>query len=76
MYRVQTRDVDGSDTRVYKTLAGAIKRFEEMCGHTVKDAICEQYHWTSTPPTVDEAVKKGLRAVSNFGAVVYLELAP
>jgi|688.fasta_scaffold18597_6 hypothetical protein len=33
LYKVTTRDVDGSETRQYKTYEGAAKRFQEMSGY-------------------------------------------
>jgi hypothetical protein len=33
LYKVTTRDVDGSDSRCYKTYEAAAKRFQEMSGY-------------------------------------------
>jgi hypothetical protein len=38
-YKVTTQDIDGSDTRYYKTFKGAAKRFEEMCGYELPSDI-------------------------------------
>lgn len=35
MYTVKTKDVDGSETRKYKSYKNAAKRFEEMSGYTL-----------------------------------------
>jgi hypothetical protein len=39
LYVVATRDVDGIDTRKYKTYKGAAKRFEEMSGYTLRKGL-------------------------------------
>jgi hypothetical protein len=39
LYVVATRDVDGIDTRKYKTYKGAAKRFEEMAGYSLRKGV-------------------------------------
>lgn len=74
-YVVQTRDVDGSCSRKYATLAGAVKRFEEMVGCSVDAAIAEhfwQLEQEGKPlPKIEDL--RYLRAVSMYGTVVTLE---
>jgi len=75
---VKTSDVDGSSTRRYSTEAAAVRRFEEMSGLTIAQAMAEQYYsyvdaQKSPPAFADVRV---LRAVSNYGTVVTLERFP
>lgn len=37
MYKVTTKDVDGSETRKYKSYKNAAKRFEEMAGYSLPE---------------------------------------
>jgi hypothetical protein len=69
-YLVKTRDVDGSNTRKFVTLAGAIKRFEEMVGYSVANAIEEAYYDRALP-AIEDLIS--LRAVSAYGTVVVIE---
>lgn len=46
-YTVRTQDIDGTSTRRFKTLDGAVKRFEEMLGLTADQAIAEVHHKTA-----------------------------
>ena len=39
LYVVATRDVDGIDTRKYKTYKGAAKRFQEMAGYPLRKGL-------------------------------------
>ena len=39
LYVVATKDVDGIDTRKYKTYKGAAKRFEEMAGYPLRKGV-------------------------------------
>jgi hypothetical protein len=74
-YTVRTRDVDGSSARHFATLPAAVRRFEEMAGITVANAIAEAFHALADagkPLPAIEAVQS-LRAVSMFGTVVILE---
>lgn len=66
---VRTRDVDGSTSRKFATMAGARKRFESMLGMTVEQAIAEQYG-----DEVKPLVVLFVRGVSMFGTVVSLEV--
>ena len=68
-FAVRTADVDGSSTRRYATLAGAVKRFEEMAGYTVDQVIADQ-HDGPVYPTL--AKLQYLRGVSPYGTVVVL----
>lgn len=67
-YKITTRDTDGGSSRKFKTLAGAMKRFEEMAGHSLEAAIREQFHAASVLPTVRAAAC--VHTVSNYGTVV------
>jgi len=76
MYTVTTQDVDGTSTRNYKTAAKALKRFEEMLGYPIANAIWDQCyteereesgnypHWT---------MLNYVRGVSNYGTVVVIK---
>lgn len=46
-YTVRTQDIDGRSSRRFKTLDGAVKRFEEMLGLTTDQAIAEVHHKTA-----------------------------
>lgn len=74
-YIVRTRDVDGSSTNRYASLAGAIKRFIEMAGGTIDGHIAEAHHELADRgerlPKIEEL--RHLRAVSMFGTVVIFE---
>jgi hypothetical protein len=70
-YIVTTRDTDGSDKRVYKNAKNAIARFEEMFGHSIDNAIVEQFHHWEIPPTFDEITV--VRGVSTYGCVVTIQ---
>jgi hypothetical protein len=37
LYKVTTRDVDGTESRRYKTYEGAAKRFQEMSGYSLPE---------------------------------------
>ena len=75
-YTVKTQDVDGASERTYKTAAAALKRFEEMLGYPIANAIWDMYyseerdaandypHWTTL---------RYVRAVSNYGCVVSIK---
>jgi hypothetical protein len=39
LYVVATRDVDGIDTRKYKTYKGAAKRFQDMAGYPLRKGL-------------------------------------
>jgi hypothetical protein len=75
LYFVQTRDVDGSTLRKFRTLDGAVKRFESMSGLKVADAIAEQFYAREQAgqalPAIEDVQR--LRAVSMFGTVVSFE---
>ena len=73
-YKVKNIDVDGSSSRSYKTLEGAIKRFEEMAGHTVGAAIAEAYYLSDPLPKIEEI--RRLSAVGYFGNRVTLSYDP
>ncbi len=70
---VRTRDVDGPhrDSRRYKTLKAAVKRFEEMLGYTVEQAIDEVFFDRDPKPSIHQLTH--LRYVSMYGTVVLLE---
>jgi hypothetical protein len=68
-YRVITRDVDGGGKRTYKTLAGALARFEEMAGFSVKAAYVEM----TGNAAPDEREIERVRGVSMYGTVVVFE---
>lgn len=76
-YKVTTADVDGSGTRYFKSLAGAVKRFEEMLGYSVKGAIDEMYFKRAEAgkpmPTI-ECLRR-LAGYSHFGTRVCFEVA-
>jgi len=72
-YTVSTTDVDGSTRRRYKTLDRARARFEAMAGHTIEQAIAEQFHASDPKPHVGAVVY--LRAVSMYGTVVTMTTA-
>lgn len=73
LYTVITRDVDGGDSRKYRTLEAAVARFESMSGWAVQNALGEQFYQLepSQVPTIENFVGS-LRAVSSFGCVVTL----
>lgn len=74
-YTVTTRDVDGRNARHFATLPAAVRRFEEMAGMTVAEAIPEAFFGLvdeGRPLPSIEAIQS-LRAVSMFGTVVTLE---
>jgi hypothetical protein len=77
IYTVMTRDVDGRSQRQYRTLKGAIKRFEEMYGHPMGTAIDEQFYALADQgkplPLIEDLMS--LRAVSSFGTVVTFQAA-
>jgi len=68
---VKTRDVDGGTSKRYVKREAAFKRFEEMLGNKVEDAIAEQYYDAAVPPT-RETVRR-LHGVSMFGTLVSFE---
>lgn len=74
-YAVKTQDTDGSNRRTFTTLAGAVKRFEEMSGMTIDAAIREAYWKTvdegGRAPKIDEL--SHMRGVSMYGTVVTFE---
>ena len=73
-YKVKTQDVDGSSTKKYASLKGAVKRFEEMVGYSVDAAIAEQFFEVvnagNPPPKIEDISR--LYAVSNYGTAVTL----
>lgn len=69
---IKTRDVDGSSSKRFKSVKGAVKRFEEMLGYSVASAIVEHFHDNPKPPAGAEQVAY-LRGVSMFGTVVTWE---
>jgi hypothetical protein len=69
-YKVTTRDTDGSTKRTYKTIGGALKRFEEMAGFGVKVAFEEM---TEGKAALDEREIRYARGVSMYGTVVMFE---
>jgi len=69
-YLVQTHDVDGrAPARRFKTLAGAVKRFNEMHG-SIEFAIAEQFEREGGPPVPKIEDITRLRGVSDYGCVV------
>lgn len=66
-YTVKTRDVDGSTRKVFKSFAGAAKRFEEMCGHTLQTVLDNMGEHPSGAKAEDVRYVEG---VSNYGTVV------
>lgn len=68
-YRVTTRDTDGGGKRAYKRIAGALARFEEMAGFSVKVA----YEEMTGEPAPDERKIRCVRGVSMYGTVVVFE---
>lgn len=64
LWHVTTRDVDGSTRKAFKSHSGARKRFEEMCGHTLEQALAE------IDPNAKLDAVHSVRGVSNFGTVV------
>ena len=71
-YSVVTRDVDGTTLRKYRTLAGAVARFESMYGHPIATAMEEQYFNVSPIPALETLNR--VRAVSDYGCTVYLHI--
>lgn len=73
-YIVKNIDVDGSSSRSYKSLAGAVKRLEEMSGFKVNDVIEENFaHVVEAGgelPKIEGL--KHLSAVGHFGNRVIL----
>ena len=75
-YLVRTTDTDGTEARQYKTATAALRRFEEMLGYPIEQAIQDAYyseareaannypHWTTL---------NFVRGVSDFGCVVSIE---
>jgi hypothetical protein len=76
-HRVYTRDVDGSTSHRYKSVAGAVKRFESMSGYAIDAAIREHFYATDCPPTLESLVTAGghVKAVSMYGCVVEIDFA-
>ena len=77
-YTVKTRDVDCTTSRTYTTLKGAIKRFEEMYGHSFEVAI-EEFFYANVVhdiplPTRDTVTR--LSGVSKFGTEVRFYAKP
>lgn len=74
-YTVTTSDVDGRNTRRFASLAGAVKRFEEMLGLTTDQAIAEAYHEAAAAgrrlPKIEELCRLG--GVSMYGTRVTFE---
>lgn len=64
-YVVTTEDVDGRGQRAYKTLAAALKRFDEMAGY-----------WPFGKDEIAERLERGwdVSAVSMYGTRVSLRL--
>lgn len=72
MYTVTTRDTDGTIKRTYKTEAAALKRFEEMIGYPIANAVEEMF--TETPDNYPNwTAMPYVRGVSDFGCVVSIE---
>ena len=71
-FTVKTRDVDGQNSRKYKTLDAARKRFEAMLGYSVEAAMAEQYHNCDPVPAFTDPEVRFVRGVSNYGTVVTL----
>jgi hypothetical protein len=72
MYTVTIRDTDGSTKRTYKTKGAALKRFEEMLGYPIANAVEEMF--TEEPDNYpDWTAMPYVRGVSNFGCVVSIE---
>ncbi len=73
MFKVTTRDVDGSGRNTYKTRKAAIAKFESMYGHSMQTAIEERYYDVPAEkwPTADTV--RSMRAVSDYGTVVMFE---
>jgi hypothetical protein len=42
-FKVTTRDVDGKETRYYKTFKGAAKYYDEMSGYKLPEGVDEAY---------------------------------
>lgn len=75
-FKVSTQDVDGSDSKKYKTLEGAKQRFESMVGYSLENAIrefCYEREERGEPMPVFPDQITFVRAVSNFGTVVRIE---
>jgi len=70
-YIIRTRDVYGSTCRAYRTLAGAVKRFEEMVGYSVDVVIAEMFYGLQSLPEIDELLR--LRGLSCYGTEVTFE---
>jgi hypothetical protein len=70
-YKVTTRDTDGSTTRTYKRIDGALKRFEDMAGFSVKVAFEEMSEGAKAAPNEREI--RYVRGVSMYGTVVIFE---
>lgn len=72
VYLVRTAHVDGSHTRRYTTLAGAVKRFESMLGYSITQAIADHYHHTIEKTGVTPPVENVnyLHAVNDIGGTV------
>lgn len=77
---VATRDVDGGTRKVYRTLGGARKRFQDMSSQTIQQALDETYYDATGAGTADEIewaagpYPRVLRAVSPYGTAVSLTI--
>lgn len=69
---IRTRDVDGNTSKRFKSLKGAVKRFEKMLGYSVAAAIAAHFHASEKPPAGAEQLVY-VRGVSGFGTVVTWE---
>ena len=69
MIKVFLRDVDGSSTKRYKTVARAVRKFESMVGYSIFNAIDEQYWSLEVKPKLADLVKAGgtVHAVGTYG---------
>lgn len=61
-YEIITHDSTASSKRIYKTIDGAMKRFQELTGMSVNAAILERWPKAS--------VKKNARSVKEIGKVI------
>jgi hypothetical protein len=46
-FKVTTRDVDGKETRYYKTFKGAAKYYDEMSGYKLPEGVDESAYAVS-----------------------------
>jgi hypothetical protein len=67
-YVVRCRDVDGGSSRSYKSLIAADRRFKEMSGLSIVDAV--SFNRDVPADKVDVASLKYASHVSDYGCVV------